>query len=123
MGVFYREFPKILGFYGETRLVLLHGHYLALGLVFFVLLLLLEKQFSFSIRPNVKYFVLFYHFGLNITGLALLFRGIVDVNEIVLQRGVNVSVSVIAGIGHVLLGVSMVLLLFQIKKSITQVET
>ncbi len=123
MGVFYREFPKLVGFYGETRLSLLHGHYLSLGVFFFVLLLLLDKQFCFSGRLRVKQLVFAYTMGLNVTGLALFFRGILAVNGRELHPGLNASVSGIAGIGHILLGVSMVLLLFQVKKSITELET
>ena len=70
-GVFYREFTKFNGFTAKTTLSVVHTHYFLLGMVFFLLLLLLEKNFS----------------G-------------------------------IAGIGHILLGVSMVLLLVQIKRSV-----
>ena len=48
-GVFYREFTKFFGFTGKTTLSFVHTHYFMLGMVFFILLLLLEKQDSLII--------------------------------------------------------------------------
>ena len=47
-GVFYREFTKFNGFTTKTTLSVVHTHYFLLGMVFFLLLLLLEKGFSLS---------------------------------------------------------------------------
>jgi DUF2871 family protein len=47
-GVFYREFTKFNGFTARTTLGVVHTHYFLLGMVFFLLLLLLEKNFSFT---------------------------------------------------------------------------
>jgi len=47
-GVFYREFTKFNGFTAKTTLAFLHTHYFMLGMVFFLLLLVLEKNFSFT---------------------------------------------------------------------------
>lgn len=47
-GVFYREFTKFNGFDGRTALGVVHTHYFMLGMVFFLLLLVLEKTFSFT---------------------------------------------------------------------------
>lgn len=47
-GVFYREFTKFNGFTNKTTLGVVHTHYFLLGMVFFLLLLLLEKNFSFT---------------------------------------------------------------------------
>ena len=47
-GVFYREFTKFNGFTGKTALGVVHTHYFVLGMVFFLLLLLLEKAFAFT---------------------------------------------------------------------------
>ena len=45
-GVFYREFTKFNGFTGKTTLAVVHTHYFVLGMAFFLLMLLLEKNFS-----------------------------------------------------------------------------
>ncbi len=52
-GVFYREFTKFNGFDGRTALGVVHTHYFMLGMVFFLLLLVLEKTFpSPAQRPG-----------------------------------------------------------------------
>mgnify|MGYP003369483895 CR=1 FL=1 len=118
-GVFYREFTKLNGFTGETALSVMHTHYFMLGMVFFLLLLLLEKNFYFSNTKTNKV-MLVYHIGLNVTGAAFLVRGILQVQGAALSSALTASISGIAGIGHMLLGVSIVLVLLQIKKSVAK---
>lgn len=116
-GVFYREFTKFSGFTGKTALSVVHTHYFLLGMVFFLLLLLLEKSFAFSDEKTGCVLAL-YHVGLNVTGAALLVRGVAQVLALPLSRGMDASLSGVAGIGHLLLGVSMVLLLLRIRKKV-----
>ena len=116
-GVFYREFTKFSGFAGKTALSVVHTHYFLLGMVFFLLLLLLEKSFAFSGEKTGCVLAL-YHVGLNVTGAALLVRGVAQVLALPLSRGMDASLSGVAGIGHLLLGVSMVLLLLRIRKKV-----
>ena len=117
-GVFYREFTKFIGFTSKTALSVLHTHYFMLGMVFFLLLLLLEKSFSFSSRKSGRVLI-FYHVGLNLTAVMFVVRGIAQVLGTALSSGMNAAISGIAGIGHILLGVSLVLLLIEIKRSIS----
>lgn len=116
-GVFYREFTKFLGFTGKTTLSVVHTHYFLMGMVFFLLLLVLERSFSFT-RPKTGRVVALYHIGLNLTCVMLATRGILQVLETPLSSGMDAAVSGIAGIGHILLGVSMVLLLIQIRRAV-----
>ena len=116
-GVFYREFTKFSGFTGKTALSVVHTHYFLLGMVFFLLLLLLEKSFAFSGEKTGRVLAL-YHTGLNLTGAALLARGIAKVLALPLSRAADASLSGVAGIGHLLLGVSMVLLLLRVRKKV-----
>lgn len=116
-GVFYREFTKFSGFTGKTALSVVHTHYFLLGMVFFLLLLLLEKSFAFSGEKRGCVLAL-YHVGLNVTGAALLVRGVAQVLALPLSRAMDASLSGVAGIGHLLLGVSMVLLLLRIRKKV-----
>lgn len=117
-GVFYREFTKFNDFSGKTVLGVVHTHYFMLGMAFFLLLLLLEKNFSFT-GTKTKRVLVFYHIGLNLTAVMFLVRGISQVLDIALSSGMNAAISGIAGIGHILLGVSLTLLLIQIKRSVT----
>ena len=112
-GVFYREFTKLNGFAGKTTLSVLHTHYFLLGMVFFLLLLLLEKSFHFSGEAPVRG-----HAGLNVTGAGLLVRGILQVLNTPLSSALDASISGISGIGHALLGIGLVLLLLRIRKQV-----
>lgn len=117
-GVFYREFTKFNGFTGKTTLSVVHTHYFLLGMVFFLLLLLLEKNFSFTDTKTGRVLAA-YHIGLNLTAVMFVVRGLTQVLAPALSRGMDAAISGMAGIGHILLGVSMVLLLVQIRRSVT----
>lgn len=116
-GVFYREFTKFQGFTGKTTLAVVHTHYFVLGMMFFLLLLVLEKQFSFS-RAKTRRVLTVYHVGLNLTAVMLVVRGVTQVLALNLSNGASAAISGIAGLGHILLGVSLVLVLLEIKRSI-----
>ena len=109
-GVFYREFTKFNGFTGKTTLGVVHTHYFLLGMVFFLLLLLLEKSFSFTGAKTGRILVA-YQVGLNLTAVMFVVRGITQVLGTALSSGMDAAISGIAGIGHILLGISLVLLL------------
>ena len=117
-GVFYREFTKFSGFTAQTALSVVHTHYFLLGLVFFLLLLLLEKNFSFTGAKTGRILAV-YHAGLNLTGAMLVARGVLQVLETPLSAPISAAISGTAGIGHTLLGISLVLLLAQIRRSVT----
>lgn len=60
--------------------------------------------------------VLFYNVGLNLTAIMLVVvRGIVQVLGL---NVVSAAIFGIAGISHIILGVSLVMILFEIKKSV-----
>jgi hypothetical protein len=116
-GVFYREFTKFNGFDERTTLSVVHTHYFLLGMVFFLLLLLLEKNFSFTSAKTGRILAV-YHTGLNLTAVMLVVRGVAQVTVPALSSGMNAAISGVAGIGHILLGVSIILLLVQIRRSV-----
>ena len=93
----------------------MHTHYFLLGMFFFLMLMVIEKVFAFSDK-SVGKTVFVYQAGLNITGIGFLIRGLTQVWGTQLSRGMDASISGIAGIGHILTGVSMVLILLKIKK-------
>ena len=105
LGVFYREFTKFSGFAGRTSLSFLHTHYFALGMVFFLILMLLEKTFAFSSRNSGKFLLGFF------------LRGMSQVLGNELSRGMDASISGISGIGHILLGIGMLSLLLQVRRA------
>lgn len=102
--VFYREFTKLNGF---TILSVVHTYYLVLGMVLFLLLVVVEKNFHF-VDNKVSKYLLFYHIGLNLTVVMLTIRGVVQVLSL------DVSSAVLFGIAHLILGVSMISVLLSI---------
>lgn len=118
-GVFYREFTKFNGFTAKTTLGVVHTHYFLLGMFFFLVLLLLEKNFSFTGAKTGRVLAV-YHIGLNLTGVMFVVRGVPQVLGAELSSGMNAAISGIAGIGHILLGVSLVLILVQIKRAVSK---
>lgn len=116
-GVFYREFTKFSHFSGKTNLSVMHTHYFMLGMFFFLMLMVIEKVLAFSDK-GVGKAVVVYQVGLNITGIGFLVRGLTQVWGTELSRGMDASISGIAGIGHILMGVCMVVLLVRIRKAV-----
>ena len=120
-GVFYREFTKFNGFTAKTTLAVIHTHYFLLGMLFFLLLLVLEKNFFFT-GPKTGRVLAVYHIGLNLTAVMLLVRGVVQVLGTTLSAGMSAAISGMAGMGHILLGISLVLLLLQVRRSVPTVH-
>lgn len=116
-GVFYREFTKGFSFTGQTTLSVVHVHYFVLGTILFLVMLLLEKSFSFTNKKINIAFIL-YHVGLNLTCIMFLVRGILQVTNQPLTTGIDAMVSGFAGIGHIILGVSLVLVLVFIYQNV-----
>ena len=117
-GVFYREFTKFNGFTGKTSLGVVHTHYFLLGMVFFLLLLLLEKNFAFTGAKTGRVLVV-YQVGLNLTAVMLAVRGVTQVLGLPLTSGMSAALSGVAGIGHILLGISLVLVLLKVRRSLS----
>ena len=102
-GVFYREFTKLNGFTGTTVLANIHVHLMILALFSQRTNLISEKKF--------KYFMIVYNGGLLITVIMLMMRGVLQVLGTSVSSGMNAAISGIAGIGHILLGVGLIILM------------
>ena len=109
-GVFYREFTKMNDYTSWSTLSVVHTHYFILGMMFFLVLGLVSLNVNFKSNSAV----LFYNIGLNLTAIMLVVRGIVQVLDL---NVVSAAISGIAGIGHIILGVSLILILLDIKKA------
>lgn len=107
-GVFFREFTKAYSFTDYTTLSFLHVHLFTLGMFFFLIVGILD--YLFKIQGGFKYltFIVSYNIGLIITVIMLLVRGIFQVLEINLSKGLDASISGIAGIGHIILAIGMI---------------
>lgn len=120
-GMFFREFTKLNGFEGATTLAFVHTHYFALGMIVFLLLVLLESALHIT-DAKVSRAVAAYHIGLNATAAMLVVRGIPQVLGIELAHGMDAAISGIVGLGHIVLGVSIVLILLGVKRAVSRVE-
>lgn len=115
-GVFYREFTKIMGFTGITTLSKVHGHLFALGMLMFMLVGLFAKEGNLEDIKSFKLFMLSYNIGLIVTSIMLVGRGVSQVLGLSLSRSLDLSISGIAGLGHILLGIGIICLITALKK-------
>ncbi|SCH84451.1 MULTISPECIES: DUF2871 domain-containing protein [unclassified Romboutsia] len=102
LGVFYREYTKINNFTGITTLSTTHTHVLMLGFIFFIIVLLLEKNFNISSIKSFKSWLITYNIGFIYFIATLVFRGILQVNNSDFAMFNHIS-----GLGHTILGVSL----------------
>ena len=63
MGIFSIEFTKLNNFSGDTVLKSVHTHILVLGFLFFIIILLLEKNFTISNNKNFNKWIILYNIG------------------------------------------------------------
>lgn len=117
-GVFYREFTKFNGFTGKTTLSVVHTHLFLLGMLFILLVLLLNKQFSLTTHPSFGRFFWLYNFGVAITTGAFLWRGIAQTLLLPLSSGMDAAISGAAGIGHILTGAGIIWFFLILKKRV-----
>lgn len=105
-GLSYREYTKAQHFTGDSQLSVMHTHLLALGMLVFLTVLALDKLFALSQTRLFDLFFWFYNVGLGITVTMMAVHGTLTV------RGQEVSPAVpgIAGLGHILLTIGLILL-------------
>ena len=102
-GVFYREFTRMAEFTGQTVLKGLHTHILVLGFLFFIIVLLLYKNFGFSKMKGSRAWFISYNVSMVYFIATMVARGIAQV------RGIEVrGLSHIAGLAHALFGAALV---------------
>ena len=115
-GVFFREFTNFAQFTGQTTLGLMHPHLLVLGFAVFLIATLFALQDDFT---GDKLFYIVYNVGLVVTVCMMLVRGVVEVTGAPLAMP-DAAISGIAGIGHILIGVGLVLLTVMFKRVVNR---
>ena len=116
-GVFYREFTKAKDFTGVTALSKVHTHLFVLGMLVFLVISLFAAHNRLEETKLFRVFSWVYHPGLILTVLMMLVRGITEVLGTSLSRGMDASISGMAGIGHMLVGAGVVLLILSLKRT------
>lgn len=114
-GVFFREFTKFMNFDGISMLGFMHGHLLALGFLVFLIATLFSLFDDFTGDKLFKPFYIIYNVGLVVTAGMMLVRGVAQVTNTFLPLP-DAALSGIAGIGHMMVGVGLVLLVVMFKR-------
>lgn len=110
-GVFYREFTKLNGFTGSTVLADIHVHLMVLGAFMFMILALFAQRTELLKEKRWTQFLITYQAGLGLSVIMMIVRGITQVLNMSLARGVDAAISGIAGLGHIALAIGLVLLM------------
>ncbi|RKT81953.1 Protein of unknown function [Saccharopolyspora antimicrobica] len=113
-GLYYRELTKAQEFTGDTQLAVAHTHLLALGMLFFLVVLALDKAFGLSGNRLFTLFFWFYNSGLALTAAMMLVHGTMTV----LGAESSAAISGIAGLGHILITVGLVHLFLALRKAL-----
>ena len=116
-GVFYREFTKLNGFSDVTALGKVHTHLFLLGTMVFLLVALFAAQGDLMKQKTFRVFLRVYNVGVPLTAVMMAVRGVTQVLGMSLSAGASASISGIAGIGHILTGVGLVLLLVALRRA------
>lgn len=117
-GVFFREFTKLNGFDGVTSLGKVHTHLFVLGMMMFLITALFLAHFKkLPEQKTFRTFTVIYNIGVPLTAVMMTVRGITQVLGTELPKGADASISGIAGIGHIITGIGIVLLLISLKKA------
>lgn len=113
LGVYYREFTKMMDFAGKTSLAVAHPHMLILGAFVMLLLSLYMKgrEFEKPVLSKVMFYT--YNIGLVWTVTMMVVRGTLTVLGTDLGSA-NAAISGIAGIGHIALGTGLILLIINV---------
>ena len=115
-GVFYREFTKYSGFTGVTALGKVHIHLFLLGMLVFLVVALYGAHNDLRKIKTFCAFLWTYNIGVPLTAIMLAVRGVAQVRGMALSAAANASISGIAGIGHILTGIGIILLPLSFRK-------
>ncbi|MEG0145156.1 MAG: DUF2871 domain-containing protein [Clostridia bacterium] len=115
-GVFYREFTKFNGFDARTSLAFGHLHLMVMGCLVFLIVALFAMKSDLLEQKRFRAFYCFYNAGLALTTVMFAVRGIAQVRMMQLSAGMSAAISGIAGLGHITLGIGIVLLFLCLKK-------
>lgn len=119
-GAFYKEYTKFKGFTGLTSLAKVHPHILILGMLVFLIIgtYAYNKEDLIKTKSFSRFFKV-YNLALVGTSLTMFVRGLTQVNASQLSKAMNMSISGIAGVFHILMAVAFYFL-FKSLKSIVK---
>lgn len=109
-GVFYREFTKFFNFTDKTTLSFTHSHLLTLGTILFLILSLFSINTDLLSHKKFKVFLRLYNISLPFMVIMMIIRGVIQVLNVNILSGINAAISGMAGIAHILMLVSFIIL-------------
>ncbi|MFI6165445.1 DUF2871 domain-containing protein [Nocardia sp. NPDC051052] len=115
-GLFYRELTKWYDVTGDTQLGVVHTHLLALGMLFHLIVLALAKVFTLSTSTLFGWFFWVYNAGLALTVVMMTVHGI----QTVVGAETSAAISGIAGLGHIVLTVGLILFFIALGKRVSE---
>jgi hypothetical protein len=111
-GLYYRELTKAKHFTGDSQLGIVHTHILALGMLFFLIVLALEKLFTLTDGKLFTAFFWVYNAGLALTVGMMLLRGTMTV----LGHQPGGALDGISGLGHITLTLGLIFFFINLGK-------
>lgn len=119
-GLGYREYTKATDTLGvDSQLSTLHTHFLALGMIVFLVVLALDALFHLSGRRSFTVFYWTYNIGLLMTVVMQAVRGVLTLDG---QDPASTTAAIpgIAGLGHIVLTVGLVALFVALRAGIAE---
>lgn len=115
-GVFFREFTKWNGFTGVTTLGKVHTHLFMLGMFLYLIVALFAQNYDLESQKSFRVFMRVHNIGLPLVAIMMIVRGVTQVLDMELSKGLNASISGISGIAHILVTIGIISLLLALKK-------
>ncbi len=117
-GAFYFGFTWYMMYEDATALGEVHSHYLLYGVAPCLLLLLLQRTFTISEQKAVKPARVLLALGLNLVGLHLLAKGLIEVLYYSTEVWMDYALLGAAALGYVLMGLAALLLLVSVARQV-----
>lgn len=117
-GLFYRTLTHANDFAGHTQLAVVHTHFLVLGMIFFLGVILFERAFQLTKSRLFNWFFWTYNVGLVWTGGFLTFNG----TNTVFGGTTSPMMAGISGMGHIVLTVAIAIFFLCLRDRIFSTE-
>ncbi|WP_116112088.1 DUF2871 family protein [Austwickia chelonae] len=117
-GLYYRSLTQATGFTRgmETQLAPTHTHALVLGCLWMLVVMVLVQVFHLDDLPQLRHFFWSWQIGLTITLGAMFVKGTLQVLQSPMVD--HKALAGVAGIGHVIMTIAMVLLFVVLHKGL-----
>lgn len=83
----------------------------------FLIIALFSKHNNLNNCKLFHSFLWIYNIGVSLTAIIFVVRGVMQVLNVTLSNGASASISGVAGIGHILTGIGIIMLIVSLKKT------